>query len=177
MAEDGSCGFEQFLLGYDVSKQAIQKLIDNGLKTINHLKEIEMEDISDICKECGIKTVQKVKLKAAIKHSQILDLPPVIIDKQERLALTQMTNKIKDIEEIIALISETSKNIDEEVINDTNRIKTTFKEIHELLDKRESKLIETLHKMVNKKKQKLQIEKNTLNQKCVQSKQKLNECS
>ena len=36
-----------------------------------------MNDINDVCKECGITTVQKIKLKAAVKALSIEQvLPP-----------------------------------------------------------------------------------------------------
>ena len=44
----------------------------------NHLKEIEMDDINGVCQECGISTVQKIKLKTAIKTlASQQNLPPV----------------------------------------------------------------------------------------------------
>ena len=101
------------------------------------LRVIENNDLNEICKECGISALQKVKLKAIIVnlapqatvHSQG-NLPPVlwfifianlalkcdvgnvqniqvIIDKEERLALSRMAAKIKAMSESVVLITET----------------------------------------------------------------------
>ena len=54
--------------------------------------------------------------------------------------------------------------IDEQVSNHTNTIKSKFKEIHESLNERESILIEKLNKIANEKKEKLLNTSKTLKQ-------------
>ena len=67
--------------------------------------------------------------------------------------------------------------IDGQVANHTNKIKSKFKEIHDLLDKRESVLISNLNKIANDKKQELENISNTLKQDKIRAQQKLKECS
>ena len=74
------------------------------------LRNIGSNEIDDLCEECGIKsTLQKVKLRTAVQLLLNDHLPPVMIDKEERIALTQMAQKIKDIQNAITLIDDTNK--------------------------------------------------------------------
>eukprot|EP01084_Bolivina_argentea_P202503 345988_1 len=183
--ENEPTDMDTFLSQHRVSEDTIQKLKENELDTIDHLKSIEIHDIDELCTECGIKVTQKIKLKTAIKKLkdtkpipvQPSHLPPVLIDKEERIALTKMAEKIKAIEGSINLVAETTKNIDTQVANHMSSIKSTFKELHQSLDQRQEVLVAKLNTIANEKKQKLQNTSNTLNQQHNASKQKLYDCT
>eukprot|EP01084_Bolivina_argentea_P132113 233130_1 len=66
LIEQTKINMQKFLSQHHIKQETIQKLIENGLDTIDHLQSIEDNDINDLCKECGIKITDKIKLKTAI---------------------------------------------------------------------------------------------------------------
>eukprot|EP01084_Bolivina_argentea_P020805 38650_1 len=181
--ENEQTKMETYLVDNRVSKDTIQKLISNELDTIEILKNIGEEDINDLCKEYGINVTQKIKLKSALmklkdaKTHEPQNLPPILIDKEERVALTKMAEKVKAIEDSINLVAETTTDIDSQVAAHTNTIKSAFKALYESLDKRQQVLIQKINHIANEKRQKLQNLSNTLNQQRNTSKQKLQDCT
>eukprot|EP01083_Nonionella_stella_P272653 924705_1 len=141
-----SNGMKAFLLDHNISVGTIEKLVTAGLNTIHHLKEIEPDDFSEIAKDCGIKAVEKVKLKTALKALKPQqDLPSVIIDKEERLAFAKMYTKIKSIQNAMNLLDDATKDIDEQVHAHKSAIKSIFQQFYVLLNQREASLIKQLN--------------------------------
>eukprot|EP01083_Nonionella_stella_P076028 206979_1 len=173
-----SNGMKAFLLDHNISVGTIEKLVTAGLNTIHHLKEIEPDDFNEIAKDCGIKALEKVKLKTALKALKLQhDLPPVIIAKEERLAFTTMDEKIKSIQNAMDLLHAATKDIDEQVDTHKSSIKSIFKALHVSLNKREVSLIQRLHDIATDRKTKLQNASDSLSQQHAISKQKRKECS
>ena len=57
-----------------------------------HLQKTELGDLNGACEDCGIKAIQKVKLKAAIKSllsNNDNDLPPVQIHTPNMFCLCE----------------------------------------------------------------------------------------
>eukprot|EP01083_Nonionella_stella_P042846 115638_1 len=180
---------KNFLLNHNVSDDTIDKLITAGLNTMDHLKEIELEHLNEIATECGIKSsLEKVKLKTAIKALKP-KLPnvdqntvspgalPVMIDKEERLALAQMDTKIQSIQAVMDLVNATTNNIDEQVNAHKSMIKSVFQQLHVSLDKREASITQRLNQIAAERKKKLQNALNALNQQHAHVKQQHHECS
>ena len=69
------------------------------------------------------------------------------------------------IQSVFNLINLWNKEIDLEISNHTKRIKNTFKEFHELLDKRKNILLIKLNKIGNNKKNELEKKKKLLKDK------------
>eukprot|EP01084_Bolivina_argentea_P082681 149699_1 len=164
--------FTEYLTSKGVSNITIQKLIQNELTTIALLRAIE-HDLDEVCKECGINVIQKVKLRKAMND---LNSNKIIIDTQETKAMLQMESKLKSLQNSIITIDDTKQKIDKEIANHTEIIQSTFTEFHELLNQREALLIEKLAHIGRDKKNKLQNLSTTTAQQSITSEKTLNSC-
>eukprot|EP01084_Bolivina_argentea_P301014 519188_1 len=164
--------FAEYLNSKDISKNTIQKLIQNELTTIDLLRAIEY-DLDDVCKECGINVIQKVKLRKAIND---LNSNKIIVDTQETKAILQMERKLKTLQNSIITIDDTKQKIDEQIDNHTEIIQSTFKEFHELLNKRQTILIDKLKQIGRIQKNKLQNLSTTATQQTIVSQKTLTAC-
>eukprot|EP01084_Bolivina_argentea_P039342 72703_1 len=173
--QDEDDEFYQWMLSKDggnAKRPLINKLIETGIDSMEMLESIE-EEFDTLVKEMNLTTVQRIKLKAIIKN---LPTKHTVTDKEETDAIMTMQRKVTLIQNAINLVADTKQNIDEEVLNHTKTINSTFKQFHELLNKRELELISKLNKIANEKKNNLEDASKTLNQQSTQSQQKLTQC-
>ena len=67
------------------------------------------DDLDDVVTACKIDVIQKVKLKKALRS--LPNLPPIIIDKEETMAISQIQKKIQLIQDSIDLVGVTSQRL------------------------------------------------------------------
>jgi len=180
-----TCGeaheFERILRKASISCETIEKLVKHDFKTVHLLREIEIDQLPGLCKEFGIAAVSdEVKLRAMIRslkpESPSGNMTPIIIDKEERLSLIQMSNKIKEIDHGLSLIGEATRNISENANKHRTNIRLAIRALHQALGEREAVLLSAVDEVERSKNSNLAKMGNELRAKKAECQQKLSEC-
>eukprot|EP01084_Bolivina_argentea_P015850 29694_1 len=137
--------FYKWLISVQAKHKLIIKLINNGIDSMDMLEEIAND--GSILDDTDLNKIEKAKLRTILKQ---LPKQHNIIDKEERMAMVQMENKLKELKNAIKLVENTKQTIDVEVTNHKKLIELTFKDIHKLLYERERILIKKLNEIANK---------------------------
>eukprot|EP01084_Bolivina_argentea_P100020 179684_1 len=132
-----SCDFSQWLKNKGVQKSLRDKMIQNGLDSMDVLSEIDRDDKDEINKlssELNLTTIEKLKFKSILKQIPMQSLN-IMVDPQERKAILEMKQKLQKIQQSITNINQAKKNIANEVSKCSKLITTTYDNIADKLMK------------------------------------------
>eukprot|EP01084_Bolivina_argentea_P054033 99107_1 len=175
--DNGENKFTEWLRGHGVKIDMIQKLTQE-IGSVDELSHIKDDEIEDIAKDMQLKALYKSKLRYIVKKakSEQSDNLFSVISTEEQEALVKMNDKIQEIEKSIENICKMQKSIDNEVINLTKEIESSFSDIIAAINKRKIELIKKLNKIASEHENKLNNKNKELNEEYSQSKKKLNNC-
>eukprot|EP01084_Bolivina_argentea_P077946 141431_1 len=175
MVNNGENKFKQWLLKHGVKTKMIDKLLQE-MDSVDELKVIKEGEINDIAKDLGLTALEKNKFRYIIQKANSHHTL-TIIDKEETEAMTKMQQKLNSLNNAIKLVAVTKQQVNDQVIQHTNTIQSTFKQLHETLNQRQKKLIANLNKFAQDKKNKLENAEKILHQQTAKSQQELKSCN
>eukprot|EP01084_Bolivina_argentea_P142621 250550_1 len=150
---DPSTNFTEWLQSKGAKQELIDKMLAMDMDSIDVLREIDLDDpeaIKQISKELNLNYSQTCKFKAIIRSISNSKLN-VIVDPDERKAILQMKDKLKQIQLSITNIDECKKNIQNEVQRCTKLISITYDNIAQTASKRKEMLLVELKSIVDDK--------------------------
>eukprot|EP01084_Bolivina_argentea_P181316 313167_1 len=144
--------FSNWLQNAGLNTSTIESLQNSDYNSINVLKECRNDDINEIAASLNIQTLQKLKLKSALRqlHENESNRHKMISNKEQNaiLDLTKLSNKL---EEYINDINIETNDYNKELSKFEKRIDNEFDLLFKELTKKKKIIKEKLYKIVNDK--------------------------
>eukprot|EP01083_Nonionella_stella_P136517 415438_1 len=161
-SNEGESEFENWLRSHGVNTQLMAK-ITAAFASIDELRVIRDDQMNDVIQELEIKkTLNKVKFSYVCGKANA-DMIQNAPSKVERKAIQEMQQNVKEFEKALHDGDVIKKSIDDEVLERSKEIESTFNRLSSILSKRKADLLRQLNAIANAHKEKINARQKRMN--------------
>eukprot|EP01083_Nonionella_stella_P056821 149437_1 len=159
---EGESEFNNWLRSHGANSQLIAK-ITAAFNSIDELRLVEDDQMNDVMQELNIKkALQKIKFKYVCGKAKA-DMTQNAPSKVERKAIQEMQQNVKGFEKALHDGDVIKKSIDDEVLERSKEIESTFNRLSSILSKRKADLLRQLNAIANAHKEKISARQKPMN--------------